>query len=133
MRSQWVYLTLATVSLILGQTAAAVAQVPTPANYNSERAQRHFAASRYSCRTLFTSVPGSGSVTYSPLLYQSQFVEPGYSRQRLSPYGYERFDAIPGLGGTTITPFGANGYYVPGFGYGYYAPNRGQAMERYYR
>ena len=133
MRSRWVYGAMATISLMLVETASSVAQVPTPTNYNSERAQRHFAASRYSYRTLYSTVPGSGSVTYSPFLNQSQFVEPGYNRQRITPFGYERFDAIPGLGGTTITPFGVNGYYVPGFGYGYYAPNRGQATERYYR
>ena len=123
-------LTIATLSLLSGWLPTAAAQ--TPADYNYARATQHFLGSRYSYRTLYSSRPGSGSVTYSPFGYQSQFVEPGFTRQRIMPYGYERFESVPGLGGTTVTPFGFSSYYVPGFGYGYYAPNGGPAFELYY-
>jgi hypothetical protein len=130
MRACWLCLTIGSLSLFVGWLPTAAAQ--TPADYNYARATSHFLGSRYSYRTLYSSRPGSGSVTYGPFGYQSQFIEPGFTRQRIMPYGYERFELIPGLGGTTMTPFGPNSYYVPGFGYGYYAPIGGRAMEYYY-
>lgn len=131
MRACWLSLTIAALSLLPNWMPTATAQ--TPADYNRARATAHFLGSRYSYRTLYSSNPGSGSVTYSPFGYQSQFIEPGFTRQRIMPYGYDRFEAVPGLGGTTVTPFGYSSYYVPGFGYGYTAPNGGRVMERYYR
>jgi hypothetical protein len=130
MRAYWLSLTMAMLSLLLGGLPTANAQ--TPADYNHARATAHFLGSRYSYRTFYSSRPGSGSVAYNPFAYQSQFVEPGFTRQRITPYGYERFEAIPGLGGTTATPFGFDSYYVPGFGYGYFAPIGGPVMEYYY-
>jgi hypothetical protein len=113
-------LTLATLSLMLGATAKVAAQ--TPASYTYDRAYRHFLNSRYAYRTLYSSVPAAGSAVYTPFLYQSQYVEPGFSRQRITPYAYERFDAVPGFGGMTLTPFGFNSYYVPRSIHGFYAP-----------
>jgi hypothetical protein len=115
-------LLMATMSLILG--GAATAQAQPPLDYNYLRAASHFAGSRYSYRVLYSSIPGSGSATYAPFFYQSQFVEPSFSRQRIMPYGYERFDVVPGAGGTTMTPFGVSTYYVPGFSSGFYVPYR---------
>jgi hypothetical protein len=120
MRTHWIGLALGAMSLVLGIAAPALAQSPWSDNYL--RASRHFAASRYSYRTLYSSVPGSGSVMYAPFVYQSQFIEPSYSRQRLMPHGYERFEVIPGSGGAAMTPFGFSTYYIPGFSYGYYVP-----------
>jgi hypothetical protein len=119
---RWHVWTAAALGLTLLGSAKVTAQ--TPANYNYDRAQRHFLASRYSYRTMYSSTPGMGNVTVGPNLYKNQFIEPSYSRQWITPRGYERFDAIPGLGGTTVTPFGVSSYYVPGFGYGYAAPLR---------
>ncbi len=115
------YLALATVTLLLGSAANAAAQTPATITYG--RAYQHFVNSRYSYRTLYSSVPGSGRVMYSPFVYQSQFIEPSFSRQRISPYGYDRFDLIPGYGSATMTPFGMGGFYSSGFGRGIVAPN----------
>ncbi len=117
---RWLGLTLAAIGLTLIGSTKVSAQ--SPASYNLDRAQRHFLVSRSGYRTLYSSTPGTNSVTVGPNLYQSQFVEPSYSRQTISPRGYERYDAIPGLGGSTMTPLGVSSYYVPGFGYGYAVP-----------
>ncbi len=124
-------LTLAIVSVLLATTEKAAAQ--TPASYNYDRAYRHFLGSRYSYRTLYSSIPGSGSVVYTPYFYQSQYIDPAFSKQWITPFGYERFDAIPSLGGMTLTPFGFNSYFAPGFGHGLYAPFGGPIIEYYYR
>lgn len=121
----------AVTSIMLGEAAKVAAQ--TPASYNYDRAYRHFLGSRYSYRTLYSSMPGSGSVTYTPFFYQGQFIDPAFSKQWLTPYGYERFDAIPALGGMTLTPFGFSSYYVPGFGHSLYVPFGGPIIEQYYR
>ena len=121
-------LTIATLSLLSGWLPTAAAQ--TPADYNYARATQHFLGSRYSYRTLYSSRPGSGSVTYSPFGYQSQFVEPAFSRQWITPYGYGRFDMIPGHGGMAVTPFGSGSYYVPGFATGYHVPFRRPPANR---
>lgn len=120
MRTRWIGLTLAALSLLLASSAMATAQTPLMDNYL--RASQHFAGSRYSYRTLSSFVPGSGSMRAAPFVYQNQFIEPGFSRQRIMPYGYDRFDVVPGHGGTTMTPFGFSAYYVPGYRYGYYVP-----------
>jgi hypothetical protein len=130
MRAFWMCLTIGALHLLPGWLATAGAQ--TPADYNYARATSHFLGSRYSYRTFYSSKPGSGSVMYSPFGYQSQFIEPGFTRQRITPYGYERFEAVPGLGGTTATPFSFDSYYLPGFGYGYFAPIGGPILEYYY-
>lgn len=122
MRTHWFCLAMATMSLMLG--GAMIARAQPPVNYNYLRASQHFANSRYRYRVLYSSVPGSGSVTVTPFFYQSQFLEPAFSRQRIMPHGYERFDVVPGSGGTTMTPFGFNTYYVPGSSSGYYVPYR---------
>ncbi|MGH7225343.1 MAG: hypothetical protein ACRELF_19145 [Gemmataceae bacterium] len=122
---------LATVSLMLAGTATAAAQ--SPASFNYYRANQHFLNSRYSYRTLYSYAPPAVSAAYAPFLYQNQFIEPSISRQRIMPRGYERFDVIPGWGGTMITPFGFSSYYVPGFSHAYYAPSGGPAVEYYYR
>jgi hypothetical protein len=88
--------------------------------------------SRYSYRTLYSSIPGNGGVSYGPFGYQSQFVEPAFSRQWITPFGYGRFDVIPGMGSTTATPFGYTSYYAPGYGTGYHVPFRGPAVYRYF-
>jgi hypothetical protein len=121
---------LATVSLMLGATAKVAAQ--TPASYTYDRAYRHFLNSRYSYRTLYSSVPATGSVMYTPFAYQSQFIEPSFSQQRITPYAYERYDAIPGFGGMTLTPFGFSSYYTPGFSRGFYAPYGWPAIEYFH-
>jgi hypothetical protein len=114
---------MATISLILGGTATAqVPQAPPPLDYNYVRAYRHFAGSRYSYRVLSSSVPGSGSVTVAPFVYQSQFIDPAFSRQRIMPSGYERFQVVPGSGAMIMTPWSYSSNYVPGFSYGYYVP-----------
>lgn len=129
MRWRCIGLALAAVCTLLG--GMATAQTPTSLTY--DRAYRHFLASRYSYRTLYSSVPGSGSVMAAPFVYQSQFIDPGFSRQRITPFGYERFDAYPAQGGMTLTPLGYSNYYVPGFGYGLYAPYGGGIIQYYYR
>jgi hypothetical protein len=78
---------------------------------------------------MYSSVPGSGSVMATPLVYESQFIEPSFSRQRIMPGGYDRFDLLPGMGSAIFTPFGFNSYYLPGFGHGYVAPNGVPAFE----
>jgi len=85
--------------------------------------------SRYSYRTLYSSVPGSGSMSATPFVYQSQFIEPSFSRQRIMPQGYDRFDLIPGFGSAIFTPFGFSNYYAPGFGHGFVAPYGAPAFE----
>ena len=122
MRTHWICLAIGTMTLMLGGAATAEAQPPV--SYNYLRAYSHFAGSRYSYRTLYSSIPGSGSATYAPYFYQSQFVEPAFSRQRIMPHGYSRFDVVPGSGGTTMTPFGFSSYYVPGFASELYVPYR---------
>jgi hypothetical protein len=112
---------------------AAKVSAQTPGNYNYDRAYRHFLASRYSYRTLYSSTPGTSSATYSPFGYRSQFIEASYSRQWIAPGVYGRYDYVPGLGGTTMTPFGANSYYIPGFGYGYSVPYEGSAPRPFAR
>jgi hypothetical protein len=120
MRTRWIGLTLAAMSLLLANAATAKAQTPLTDNYL--RAYQHFAGSRYSYRILSSFTPGSGGMMAAPFVYQSQFIEPGFSRQRIMPYGYDRFDLVPGFGGTTMTPFGFSSYYVPGYTFGYYVP-----------
>lgn len=122
MRTRWLYLAMATMSLMLGSAATAGAQPPV--DYNHLRASQHFAGSRYSYRVLYSSIPGSGSMTYAPFFYQNQFIEPSFSRQRIMPHGYERFEILPGSGGATMTPFGFSTYYVPGSSSGFYVPYR---------
>jgi hypothetical protein len=131
MRWRCICLMLTAMSFSLGGGAKATAQ--TPASFNYARASSHFLGSRYSYRTLYTSIPGSGSVTYTPFFYQSQFIEPAFSKQWITPYFYERFDAIPAVGAMTLTPFSLSSYYAPGFGYGLYAPYGGPIIEYYYR
>src|SRR5579885_2864682 len=126
-----IWLMLATLFVLLTATEKAAAQ--TPASYNYDRAYRHFLGSRYSYRTLYSSVPASGSVVATPFSYQSQYIEPGFSKQWITPYYYERFDAFPGAGGTLMTPFSFSTYYAPGYGYGLYAPYGGPVFEYYYR
>jgi hypothetical protein len=110
-------------------TATASAQ--PLADYNYARAYHHFRMSRYSYRTLYSSIPGQGGVSYGPFGYQSQFVEPAFSRQWITPYGYGRFDLVPGSGGTAVTPFGYSSYFAPGFGTGYYVPFRSHPVFGY--
>jgi hypothetical protein len=119
-RMRWLGAIMA--AMILSLLAATTATAQTPGNYNYDRAYRHFARSRYSYRTLYSSTPGFNRMTFTPFGYQSQFLEPAYSRQRITPAGYDRYDYIPGLGGATQTPLGFNSYYIPGFGYGYSVP-----------
>jgi hypothetical protein len=126
-----IFLAMAAISSMLGGTARATAQ--TPASYNYDRAYRHFLGSRYSYRTLYSSLPGAGSVAVTLFVYQSQFIDPAFSKQWITPYFYERFDAFPGLGGMTLTPFSFSSYYAPGFGHGLYAPYGGPIVEYYYR
>lgn len=130
MRWRCICFVSAAMTLSLGGAAEATAQ--TPASYNSARAYSHFLGSRYSYRTMYSSIPGSRSVTYSPFFAQSQFIEPAFSKQWITPYYYERFDAFPGFGGTRMTPFSFGSYYYPGFGYGLYAPYGGPMIEYYY-
>ena len=118
MHARW----MGTLSLLLA--AATTADAQPPLDYNHARAYHHFRMSRYSYRTLYSSIPGQGGVIYGPFGYQSQFVEPAFSRQWITPYGYGRFDLVPGHGGTTMTPFGSSSYYVPGFATGYHVPFR---------
>jgi hypothetical protein len=120
MRIRWIGLALGAMAVILGIAAPATAQSPWTDNYL--RAYTHFAGSRYSYRTLSSFAPGAGGVMATPFVYQSQFIEPAFSRQRIMPYGYDRFDVVPGFGGMTMTPFGFSRYYVPGYSYGYYLP-----------
>lgn len=122
MRTRGILLATATMSLMLGSAATAAAQAPL--DYNALRAYRHFAGSRYNYRQLYSSVPGSGSATYAPFFYQHDFIEPSFSRQRITPYGYARYDLFPGAGGTTITPFGMSTHYVPGFASAFSVPFR---------
>ncbi|MGH7227046.1 MAG: hypothetical protein ACRELF_27840 [Gemmataceae bacterium] len=122
MRRHGICLVMATMSLALGGAATVEAQQPV--SYNYLRAYSHFAGSRYSYRTLYSSVPGSGSVTVTPFLYQHQFIEPSFSRQRIMPHGYSRFEVVPGSGSTTMTPFGLRTNYVPGFSSIFYVPYR---------
>jgi hypothetical protein len=131
MRWRCIGLMLVAISLMLGEETKATAQ--TPASYNYDRAYRHFLGSRYSYRTLYSSVPGAGSVMLTPFVYQSDFIEPSFSRQRITPYAYERFDIYPGLGGMTLTPFSFSSYYAPGFGHSLYAPYGRPITEYYYR
>ncbi len=128
---RWICLMVTTVCVLLAATGKTAAQ--TPAIYNYDWAYRHFLGSRYSYRTLYSSIPGSGSVMYTPFVYQSQYIDPAFSKQWITPFGYERFDAIPSLGGMTMTPFGFNSFFAPGFGYGLYAPYGGPIIEYYYR
>jgi hypothetical protein len=122
MRVRWFRLAMGTLGLFLGEATTAGAQPPV--DYNHARASRHFLMSRYSYRTLYSSIPGYGGVNYGPFGYQSQFVEPSFSRQWITPYGYGRFDMIPGHGGMAVTPFGTSSYYAPGYGTGFYVPFR---------
>jgi len=122
MRRHGMCVAMVTMALMLGSTATAEAQAPV--SYNYLRAYSHFAGSRYSYRVLYSSIPGSGSMTVAPFVYQSQFIEPSFSRQRIMPHGYSRFDVVPGSGGATMTPFGFSTYYVPGFSTGFYVPFR---------
>lgn len=131
MRRRWICLMLSAMSLGLGGTAKATAQ--TPASYNHARAYGHFLGSRYNYRTLYSSIPGSGSVAYTPFIYQNQFVSPAFSKQWITLYAYGRFDMVPALGGMTLTPFRFSSYYAPGFGHGLYAPYGGPIIEYYYR
>ena len=124
---RWIGLALLSISSMLAGTAKAVAQTPASLTYG--RAYQHFLMSRYSYRTLYSSVPGAGSMMATPFVYQSRFIEPSFSRQRIMPYGYERFDLIPGFGGATMMPFGFGSYYVPGYGRGFVAPYGGPAFE----
>src|SRR5579871_2017378 len=130
MRWRWFFLVLAPGCSMLAGAIEAAAQ--TPASCNSARAYRHFLGSRYSYRTLYSSVPGSGSMMATPFAYQSQFIEPSFTRQRIMPGGYDRFDLIPGMGSAIFTPFGFSNYYVPGYGHGYVAPYGGPAFEYFY-
>jgi hypothetical protein len=127
MRRRWIGLALASVISMLAGATESKAQ--TPASYNYDRAYRHFVGSRYSYRTLYSSVPASGSAMSTPFVYQSQFIEPSFSRQRILPGGYERFDLIPGMGSAIYTPFEFSSSYRPGFGHGYIAPNGVPAFE----
>ena len=122
MRTHGICLAIGTMIQMLGGAATAEAQPPL--SYNYLRAYSHFAGSRYRYRTLYTSIPGSGSATFAPFFYQGQFIEPSFSRQRIMPHGYSRFDVVPGSGGATMTPFGFSTYYVPGFSTGFYVPFR---------
>lgn len=131
MRLFWLCLTIAALGLLPGGLPSAAAQ--TAAEYNYNRATAHFLGSRYSYRVLYSSRPGSVSMTYSPFGYQGQYIEPSYTRQRITPYGYERYETIPGIGGATMTPFSFSNYYMPGYGYTYIAPNRGRVVEYYSR
>lgn len=114
--------------LLIGATTA---DAQTMAAYNQARAYQHFAGSRYNYRVLYSSVPGAFAVQSAPFVYQGQHVEPGYSRQRLSPAGYGRYDRIPGYGGYTVTPYGYAAYYVPGYGRGLVAPANGDPPQQF--
>jgi hypothetical protein len=131
MRWRWIALSFATASVMLASTATAAAQ--SPALYNYERANRHFLNSRYGYRTLYSSVPAAGGVTYTPFSYQNQYVEPSYSKQWIVPQGYQRFDVFPGRGGTVVMPNGFSSYYSPGFNHALFAPVGGPIAEYYYR
>ena len=61
-----------------GRNDAAAAQ--SPAIAITDRATRHFLNSRYSYRTLYSSVPAPVARLYTPFLYQNQYVEPSYSK-----------------------------------------------------
>jgi hypothetical protein len=130
MDARWIGWTMGTLGFLLCGATTASAQ--SSADYNSARAYRHFLMSRYSYRTLSSSIPGQGGVSYGPFGYESQFVEPAFSRQWITPYGYGRFDWMPGSGGTTVTPFGYSNYYAPGYASGYYVPFRRPPVNGYF-
>ena len=73
MRARWICWTTGTLGLLLAGATTASAQPLV--DYNSARAYRHFLMSRYSYRTLYSSIPGYGGVSYGPFGYQSQFVK----------------------------------------------------------
>lgn len=128
MRWRSIYLILATVGAVLAGEAKVVAQSPA-AVYNYNRAYQHFLGSRYSYRTYTSYTAGASRATYTPFMYQSQYIEPSYSRQRITPAGYDRYDYIPGYGGAFYTPFGMGGYYFRGYHYGMIAPVGGDVAE----
>lgn len=132
MRRRCIILILASLGLMLAGIGEAVAQAPV-ALYPYDRAYQHFLGSRYSYRTYSAISPGSRFVMRTPFVRQMQFIQPSISRQRITPFGYDRFDLIPGFGSAIVTPFGFGSYYMPGFGHGLVVPNGGQPFEYYTR
>ena len=72
MHARW----MGTLSLLLA--AATTADAQPPLDYNHARAYHHFRMSRYSYRTLYSSIPGQGGTAVTPFGSSSYYV-PGFA------------------------------------------------------
>ena len=99
------------------------ARYPAPAyNYNYDRAYRQFLSSPSGLKTFSSLGQGYGADTFTPFSHQSFYQNPGYEHQRMDEFGWNRYDWVPGYGGSFDTPFYGSGYRVPGYGITSYLP-----------
>ena len=99
-----------------GLSPLAPAPLPPPSGgYNYDRAYQHFLSSPSGMKTFSSLGQGSGQVTVTPFGYRSSYQEPGYEHQRIGPSGWERYQRVPGFGGSVSTPFWGSGFRVPGY------------------
>lgn len=113
--------------LITLLAAAPVAQPPGSyysalANYNYNRAYQQFLSSPSGLKTFSSLGEGYRLNTFTPFSSQSFYQNPGYEHQRIGPSGWERYNWVPGQGGSYNTPFFGGGYGVPGYGIYSYTP-----------
>lgn len=121
-------------SLITGVAAGAVPSPPGyppppppsyPApvyNYNYDRAYRQFLNSPSGLKTFSSLGQGSGADTFTPFSHQSFYRSPSYEHQRIDESGWDRYNWVPGYGGSFDTPFYGSGYRVPGYGIASHMP-----------
>jgi hypothetical protein len=88
---------------------------PSQFNYNYDRAYRHILSSPSGLKTFSSLGQSYGQATITPFGYRSSYQEAGYEHQRVGPSGWERYQYVPGRGGSFATPFSAGAYRVSGY------------------
>ena len=86
--------TFAAALLTLALVSGATAQDPY-AEYNRQRAEHLFLTSRSPYRTLSSSQPGYSYRYATPFEYGREWQTPSYRQERITPYGYERYEVPP--------------------------------------
>jgi hypothetical protein len=94
---------LSSAALFLGVLAATAPAAAQPAyrpgdpiaQYNADRAYRHFLTSPYSYRTYSGLYPGYSVEQLTPYGYEQYRQGPTYIHERITPRGRERYEVLP--------------------------------------
>jgi len=99
----------------------ALLPVPGPPVVDSP-AYRQFLNSDSTHKTYSRLGSGSTMTRVTPFSAETHYVEPSYLKQRMTPYGFDSLEYVPGYGADFRAPWMAAGFRVPGYYRTFYAP-----------